>query len=108
MLLQSTRPYRVGEPVICRVFKRSLHPSPRAQHVRPEPAGEGYHYEIEKFWIVQEVRGNQLTLLTRRGKRRVVDANDPSLRHAGWWDRIRHGDRFPNLHPQCPVGKSIT
>ena len=90
-----TPTYRVGERVICRVCKRSTHPGPRAQHIRPEPSGDGYQYEVEKCSIILEVRDRHLVLLTRKGKVRVVDLNDSSLRRAGWWDRILYRDRFP-------------
>ena len=88
--------YRVGDRVIYRATSRSTHPGPRALHVRPEISGEGYQYEVDKFWAVQEVRTNVLVLVTRRGKLRVVDASDPLLRRAGWWERIAYRDRFPN------------
>jgi hypothetical protein len=88
--------YQVGDRVVFRACKRSTHPGPRAQHVRPEPSGEGYQYEVDKFWIVRERRGEQLILVTRRGKLRAVDNNDPALRRAGWWERLMYRDRFPD------------
>ena len=87
--------YHTGEPVICRVFKRSTHPGPRARSVRPEVSGEGYSYEVDKFWAVREVRGREVVLITRRGKTHVVDAADPTLRPAKFWERILYRDRFP-------------
>ena len=88
--------YQVGDRVVFRAFKRSTHPGPRAQHVRPEPSGDGYQYEVDKFWSVRETRGGQLVLITRRGKQHVVDSSDPALRRAGWWERIFYSDRFPD------------
>jgi hypothetical protein len=87
----------VGEPVIFRASKRSTHPGPRARHVRPEVGGEGYQYEVDKFWAVREISGDQLVLLTRRGKVRVVEMRDPALRRAAWWERIAYRDRFPHI-----------
>lgn len=87
--------YRVGDRVIFRASKRSTHPGPRARHVRPELSGEGYQYEVDKFWAVREVRGRELVLVTRRGKLRVVDGDDPALHRANWWERLLYGDRFP-------------
>ncbi len=89
--------FHAGELVICRVCKRSTHPGPRAVDVRPERAGEGYLYEVEKFWTVRAVNGDQLEILTRRGKLRVVNAFDPAIRKANWWERTLHRDRFPVL-----------
>jgi hypothetical protein len=92
------RPHRfeVGEPVMFRVTKRSPHPGPRAIHVEPEPLGEGYTYDVDKFWVVQEVRPDgRLVLRTRRGKQHVVHADHERLRPARWWDRLLYGDRFP-------------
>jgi predicted SPOUT superfamily RNA methylase MTH1 len=98
-MMRSSHSFQVGERVIFRMIKRSVHPGPRAVHVRPEPAGEGYQYEVNKFWTVSEVRDNQVVLVTRRGKTRVVDANDPALRRAGWWERLAYRGRFPtDLH----------
>ena len=87
--------FHIGDRVVVRVCKRSTHPGPRAQHVRPEQSGEGYQYEVDKFWSVGEVRDDQLVLLTRRGKVRLADVNDPAIRRAKWWQRIIYRDRFP-------------
>jgi len=64
--------------------------------VRPEPLGEGYQYEVDKFWTVREVRDNELVVLTRRGKIRAVDIGDPLLHVANWWERLIYRDRFPS------------
>ncbi|HWE02983.1 MAG TPA: hypothetical protein VG326_11300 [Tepidisphaeraceae bacterium] len=97
--------YSVGDRVIFRACKRSTHPGLRARHVRPEPLGEGYQYEVDKFWTVSEIRGGQLVLLTRRGKIRVVDIADPSLHGATWLERMLYRDRFPSpaifARPTC-------
>lgn len=87
--------FQTGDRVVVRVFKRSTHPGPRAMHVRPEQSGDGYQYEVDKFWAVSEVRGDKLVLVTRRGKLRFADLNDPGIRHARWWERIAYRDRFP-------------
>ncbi len=66
--------------------------------------GEGYQYEVDKFWTVREVRETELVLLTRRGKVRVVDIADPLLHGANWWERIIYRDRFPNDAASNPPG----
>ena len=74
-----------GEQVIYRRFKYTSCPSPRATHVIPSPRGEHYAYHVDKFWIVEEVRDDgMLVLVTRRGKRREVAADDPRLRRPSW------------------------
>ena len=93
--MRGAQSFRTGDRVVVRVFKRSTHPGPRALHVRPEQSGEGYQYEVDKFWTVSEVRGDKLVLLTRRGKVRAVDVSDPGIRRARWWQRIVYRDRFP-------------
>jgi len=39
----------------------------------------------------------RLLLRTRRGKTHVVEPNDPNLRHATFWDRVRYRKRFAEL-----------
>jgi hypothetical protein len=39
----------------------------------------------------------KLLLKTRRGKTHVIAANDPNLRHATLWDRIRYRAHFHQL-----------
>ncbi len=58
--------------------------------------GDDYSYLVDKFWMVAEVlSNNQLRLVTRRGKSRVISADDPLLHKAGWWQRFRNRNRFP-------------
>jgi hypothetical protein len=87
--------FRPGDWVIYRKHKHSASPGPRAKEVAPEPRGEEYTYCVDKFWMVTSVDHRGVVLTTRRGKRRVVDADDPNLRPARWWERILFRDRFP-------------
>jgi len=89
------RKYRPGDLVVFRKLKRSTTPGPRAQHVSPSRFGEEYVYDVDKYWIVDEVVEQQLTVRTRRGKRHTIDANDQRLRHARWWERLAFRSRFP-------------
>jgi hypothetical protein len=92
------REFQIGDPVIFRVRKFTSHPGPRAQRVTPAPRGEFYEYEVDKFWVVAEVREDgRLRLLTRRGKEHVVDPDDPRLRRARWWERCWWRHKFPTL-----------
>lgn len=89
--------YRPGDIVIFRVTKRSGHPGPRAARIEPDPHGEEYLYEVDKFWIVGECRDdNTVVLLTRRGKQHIVQCDNPKLRRARWWERLLHRHRFPD------------
>ena len=75
--------------------------------MRPETAGDGYHYHVVKFWIVREVRGSTLVLQTRRGKLRVVNIADLCLRKAGWWERLHYARRFPPLAEPSPTPAAL-
>jgi hypothetical protein len=88
--------YQTGDRVVYLTTKHSAHPGPRAEAVQPEPHGEGYSYDVKKYWVVAEVHASgMLTVITRRGKERAVLASDPRLRPARWWEHIFYGGRFP-------------
>jgi hypothetical protein len=89
--------YQRGDLVIYTVTKQSAHPGPRAREIHPSQLGEDYSYLVDKFWMVAELRSNEeIVIVTRRGKTRQVSVNDPLLRKANWWQRLRHRNRFPN------------
>ena len=88
--------YRLGDRVVFIANKHSAHPGPRAEKVQPERHGEGYTYDVKKFWVVTEVRSDgTIAAVTRRGKRRLVHRDDPRLRPARWWERLLYRSRFP-------------
>ena len=90
--------FKVGDPVICFVSKFSLLPGPRAQHVYAVPSGDGYSYEVPKFWTVAEVRSpEKVRVITRRGKYHDLSVSDPRLRRARWWEKLIFRKRFPML-----------
>lgn len=85
-----------GELVVFTMTKNTACPGPRAKAVRPAPRGENYTYEIDKFWIVEDVCGDGTLLVrTRRGKVHRIDADDPRLRPASWMKRFLYRYRFP-------------
>jgi hypothetical protein len=87
-----------GEPVIFCKVKHGDNPGPRAHDISPARSGDSYAYVVDKFWVVVAILANgQLLLRTRRGKEHIVDANNPNLRRATWWERIRYRDRFPEV-----------
>jgi len=91
--------FNKGDLVIYRMPKYSSHPGPRAVNVDAAPMGEAYRYEVDKFWVVEDIQAesNHITLKTRRGKRHQIPTDDPHLRLAGFWERFLYKRRFPNL-----------
>ncbi len=90
--------YRPGDRVIYTTTKHSAHPGPRAEAVYPEQHGEGYWYDVKKYWLVVQVQPNGfVVVITRRGKERSIAVNDPRLRPARWWESFLYRDRFPRL-----------
>jgi len=99
--------YKKGDWVIYRVSKVSSHPGPRAEHVSPEPRGEHYTYDVDKFWVVDDLEDHgKVRLRTRRGKAHVIEVDNPRLRHASWWERIWYRDRFPQLAAEDEVAQA--
>lgn len=91
--------YQPGDPVVFVVSKTSTDPGPRAHDITPAPFGETYQYVVDKYWTVRCVRADgTVELVTRRGKVRHAQPNDPRLRPARWWERWVYRDRFPALN----------
>lgn len=88
--------YKPGDRVVYRLSKHSSHPTPRAVAIWPEPKGEYYSYDVLKYWVVAGVQNDgRLLVVTRRGKRRLIQEDDPALRRARWWERLFFRNRFP-------------
>lgn len=99
--------YRPGDRVIYTATKHSAHPGPRAEAVHPEQHGEGYWYDVKKYWLVVQVQPDgALVVITRRGKERSLAATDPRLRRARWWEALLFRDRFPRLSSGQPSGNA--
>jgi hypothetical protein len=95
--------YKPGDRVVYTTTKYSSHPGPRAEDVHPEQHGEGYWYDVKKYWVVSDVHADgRLTVVTRRGKQRAVDASDRRLRLAKWWESLLFGSRFPRGDQALP------
>ena len=87
--------YQSGDWVIYRKQKSSEIPGPRAENVHAASKGNLYRYTVDKFWVVEEVdTEGKLHLLTRRGKRHLVEPTDPQLRKARMWERWVYRNRF--------------
>jgi hypothetical protein len=94
-----------GDPVVYQLSKVSTDPGPRARDVHPAEFGETYRYLVDKYWKVADVLPDgQVVLVTRRGKRHVVHADDPRLRPARWWERWLYRSRFPDLSSVATLG----
>jgi len=79
--------------------KHSLSPGPRAKNISPSPHGEMYSYEVDKYWVVREVKDGELVLETRRGKQHSMPIHDSRLRKANLWERLFFANRFPSKTP---------
>lgn len=92
------RQIKCGDLVIYRKTKHSFRPSPHAQAVYPVPNGDDYTYCIDKYWTVVTVQPTgKVVVCTKRGKVHTLDANDPVLRAATWWERLLLRRRFPPM-----------
>lgn len=90
--------YRVGDPVVYRKSKVSPHPGTRARDVHPSEHGDDYSYHVDKYWTVAEVPDeDHVTVLTRSGKRHLLNVGDPSLHKANLWQRLLHRGKFPPM-----------
>lgn len=87
--------FHAGDWVVFRMTKHSPRPGPRAQEIEPAPHGEEYTYHVDKFWMVREIRGETLILVTRRGKVHEIPTDHPNLRRARWWERWLYREKFP-------------
>ncbi|MBF0586372.1 hypothetical protein INT08_04355 [Prosthecochloris sp. N3] len=88
----------VGDPVIYRKPKSSPHPGPRAKQVYALEKGESYHYVVDKFWKVLDVKDDgMLELVTRTGKKHRVEPDDPKLVKPNPLHYLLFRKRFPDL-----------
>lgn len=89
---------KVGQPVVFRKQKASDSPGPRARAIQPCPRGEDYRYFVDKLWAVAEILDDgRLVLVTRTGKRHVIERDHPGLRRPTWLERLRYRLRFPRV-----------
>lgn len=92
------RVFKQGDRVIYCKSKCTTHPGRRARDVFAAANGDTYVYSVEKCWVVVDVRiDGTLLLQTRRGKTHLIEPNDPKLRRATLWDRLRYRSQFRHL-----------
>lgn len=90
--------FQIGDKVVLTLDKFGVSPGRRAKNVSPSPHGELYTYQVDKYWLVTEVRNDgNLVVKTRRGKVHTISAGDPRLRKANWLERWLFAKRFPTL-----------
>ncbi len=89
--------FNIGDYVIYNKPKASDHPSSRAEDLSPAPHGDMYSYQIKKFWRVSGIIDNEtIEVKTRRGKTHQLRIDDPFLKKAGIFARLRyHGQWDP-------------
>ena len=89
------RMFKPGDRIVVCRRKHKSNPSRRAEGIQPSANGDDYCYYVRKFWVVAEVLNDgRLLCRTPRGKKHVINADDPSIWHAGLLDRIIHRNRF--------------
>jgi hypothetical protein len=86
-----------GAPIVYRVVESSTHPTAEARQIRPAERGELYYYLITKYWRVEEVlQDGWIVALTPLMEHIRLRRDDPNLRKANLFERLRHGARFPH------------
>lgn len=91
------RKFKPKDRVVYTRDKYSNCPGPRAKNVVAAPNGESYQYQVDKYWLVEEIRSDgQLVLRTRTGKVHVAAADDPRLRRASILERLFKASQFPS------------
>ncbi len=99
----------VGDKVVLTLDKFGVNPGPRAKNIAPAPHGELYSYQVDKYWLVTEIRNDgQLVVKTRRGKTHVISADDPRLRKASWLERLFFNKRFPSIDGRTNVSPATS
>ena len=90
--------FQAGDWVIYRKTKFSSLPGPRARNVAASESGDGYAYNVDKYWVVTSVLPDgAVRVMTRRRKQLEFASQDPNLRRASWWARLRHRRRFQEV-----------
>jgi hypothetical protein len=97
--------FKPGDCVIYRKQKFSVRPGHHAREIYPAPYGDYYSYEVPKFWrVVATWPDRKIVVCTRRGKQLTLNAADPALRPAHWWERFLFRHRFPTIADVSQAG----
>ncbi len=102
-----SRRFQVGDRIVYRKTKNSVHPGRNARLVAPALNGDGYSYCVDKFWVVVSVPPDGMLITkTRRGKMHRLSPEDPNLRHATLLESLFVRSRFPSLSGTSEVAVS--
>jgi hypothetical protein len=103
VLRRVSRSFAPGDRVIYYMQKWSPRPGPRAECVYAAPGGESYCYLVPKPWTVTRVLDDRaIEVVTRGGKHRIVQTNDPRIRRAGPWSAFWFSVRSHRSFPRPP------
>ncbi len=101
--------YRVGDRVVYTRDKYTPCPGPRAKNIFATPNGEAYQYQVEKYWVVVQVRSDgKLVVQTRRGKTHLLRDDDPQLRKATLFERLFRSHIFPSAAHAVSRSSSVS
>jgi hypothetical protein len=90
------RKLRVGAPVIYQATETSTCPTNEAYDVHPAEHGDYYYYLTNKYWRVEEVRPDGwIVARSALMEHHYLRRDDPNLRKANFFERLRYGGRFP-------------
>jgi hypothetical protein len=90
--------FHTGAPIVYRVVETSTCPGPEARDIHPAERGELYYYLTHKYWRVEEVRQDGwIVALTPLMEHYYLRREDPNLRKANLFERLRYAARFPYL-----------
>lgn len=90
------RRFRAGAPIVYRAIETSTRPGLDAHEVQPAAKGEFYYYVTHKYWRVEEVRPDGIIVArSPLMEQYFLRPNDPNLRKASLFERLRYATRFP-------------
>lgn len=90
--------FKKGDWVVYRKQKRGAIPTKRAINIHPFEKGEQYSYQIEKFWVVQDVLpDDKVILCTIKGNKKTVNTKDPGLYKASLLQRFFLRNKYRNI-----------
>ena len=89
------RRFSTGEPVVYEEVQQPTNAQIRqsAQLADSDDSGVVYHF----MTVMESREKGTLVLLTQSGKLHVTHNNNPNLRRASWWERLRYPNRFPRI-----------
>lgn len=87
--------FHTGDLVVYRRTEYGRHPEPGAFRIEATPNGENYSWCIDRYGSVISINpDNTVIVQTGQGVRHTIRMDDPSLRRAGFLERLRHSRDF--------------